>query len=48
VLTIYPTSIRYDHRTVPIVEIDKLKFFAEEIELHLEKVFCLTKSSLCY
>jgi Holliday junction resolvase-like predicted endonuclease len=48
VLTIYPSSIRYDLRTVPIVEIDKLKFFAEEIELNLEKVFCLTKSSLCY
>jgi Holliday junction resolvase-like predicted endonuclease len=48
VLTIYPSSIRYDLIGVPIVEIDKLKFFAEEIELNLEKVFCLTKSSLCY
>jgi Holliday junction resolvase-like predicted endonuclease len=42
-LTIYPSSVKYDLKTIPIVEIDKLRIFAEEIELNLEKVFCLTK-----
>lgn len=42
-LAIHPNRKPNDINAVPIVEIDKLRFFVEEIEANLDKVFCLTK-----